>query len=372
MSETQSDSAKERIEREAAGWVLASDRGLTREEQDAFSEWLAADPRHGAQLSRHRRHWQRLDSLVEWRPEHGARPNPDLLAPPLRRRAVWFAPAFMALAAAAALALAWALWQRNETGSPAAGEVAGASRTATATTAPASPNQRVLEDGTIVELNHGAVLSVHYTETERRVALESGEAHFAVTTNEARPFVVRASGVDVRAVGTAFNVRVDSAAVEVLVTEGSVQLETNPLADAPPEAGDAPEAEDSSALSPPAPALPPPILEARQRAVVAIASGKRAAAPQIDTLTPGEVERVLAWQHRLLDFTAAPLRQIVAEFNRRNVVQLVVIDPELASIRISATLRSDNIDGFVRLIEAGFGARAEKRGETEILLRKAK
>jgi transmembrane sensor len=93
--------------------------------------------------------------------------------------------------------------------------------------------------------------------------------------------------------------------------------------------------------------------------------------PQIATLTPGEIERVLAWQHRMLDFTAAPLTEIVAEFNRRNVVQLVLIDPELASVRMSITFRSDNIDGFVRLLERN-GARAERRGETEILLRVAK
>ena len=66
------------------------------------------------------------------------------------------------------------------------------------------------------------------------------------------------------------------------------------------------------------------------------------------------------------------LLEIVAEFNRRNVVQLVVMDPELASLRVSATLRSDNIHGFVRLLEAGFGTRAEQRGESEILLRRGK
>ena len=351
MNDAGRDQSAERIEREAAAWVLAADRGLTPPEQDALSEWLAADPRHGAQLARHRRHWKRLDRLAEWRPEHSTRPNPDLLAPPLRRRVVRFVPALAALAAAAALAVTWIL--RDRADMPADAEVA---QSRLAATTVASPNQRVFEDGTIVELNQGARLSVHYTPTERRVTLEIGEAHFAVTKNPARPFIVRAQGIDVRAVGTAFNVRVGAAAVEVLVTEGSVQLETKRAADSGAVA-------DASSVR-------PPILEARQRAVIALAT--EPAAPQIATLTAGEVERVLAWQHRLLDFTAAPLNQIVAEFNRRNVVQLVVIDPELAALRVTAALRSDNIDGFVRLLELGFGARAEKRGEEEILLRKAK
>jgi transmembrane sensor len=115
-------------------------------------------------------------------------------------------------------------------------------------------------------------------------------------------------------------------------------------------------------------APPPPVLEARQRAVVS--RGATPPAPRIDTLTRGEIERVLAWQQRLLDFNATPLREIVAEFNRRNVVQLVVSDAELASVRISAAFRSDNIEGFVSLLEAGFGARAERRSDTEIVLRR--
>jgi transmembrane sensor len=113
-----------------------------------------------------------------------------------------------------------------------------------------------------------------------------------------------------------------------------------------------------------------PILSARQRAVISLAP--EAPLPQIATLTPGEIERVLAWQHRMLDFTAAPLNEIVAEFNRRNAVQLVVLDPELASVRISAAIRSDNIDGFVRLLEMGFNVRAERRGDAEIVLRRAR
>jgi transmembrane sensor len=110
------------------------------------------------------------------------------------------------------------------------------------------------------------------------------------------------------------------------------------------------------------------ILTARQRVVVSLSG--QAGPPQIATLTRGEIDRVLAWQHRLLDFTAAPLTEIVVEFNRRNATQLVLLDPELAAVRISASFRSDNLAGFVHLLEAGFGVRAERRGEAEIVLRK--
>lgn len=336
------DPALAQMADEAAAWVLRCDRGLSAAEQDEFSVWLAADPRHGAQLARHRRHWQRLDGLARWRPEHGERPNPDLLAPPRAIRFPIWARWAMPLAAAAALALAYISGTADRP-QPAAVRGRGS------ITVHTDPNRsRVLPDGTAVELNRDAVIAERFTTTERRVMLERGEAHFVVTKNPARPFIVHAGGIDVRAVGTAFNVRVEAAAVEVLVTEGRVGVERAPAGALPP-GGEKP-------LE----------LAARQRAVVS--RGAPVEPPQVATLTPGEIERVLAWQYRLLDFNAAPLSAIAAEFNHRNAVQLVVTDPELAALRISAAFRSDNVDGFVRLLEAGFGVRAERRSEIEIVL----
>ena len=261
-----------------------------------------------------------------------------------------FLPVSLSLAAAAAIAVAFVVWKPHGSKPNPSPPVA---------TAASPEGQRVLPDGSIVELNRGAVVTVHFAAGERRVRLEQGEAHFTVAKDSARPFIVTARGIDVRAVGTAFNVRLDAAAVEVLVTEGRVQV--NALRD------DASQPE----LHREHPAEPPlvPVLEARQRAVVSLSP--RPEPPQIATLTLGEIARVLSWQHRLLNFTATPLSDIVAEFNRRNVVQVVVIDPELASVRVTATFRTDNIDGFCGCWKPVSG-RAERRGKSEILLRKTR
>lgn len=255
---------------------------------------------------------------------------------PLRR---WRWP----LAAAAALALSFATYRFGLTYAPEAPPAIAATT-------------RVLADGTVVELNGTAEIAADFTADERRVRLTRGEAHFSVVKDSRRPFTVTASGVAVRAVGTAFNVRLAGSAVEVLVTEGQVSLQPPP---APPAPGG----------SSPVPAPPPAavhLLAARQRAVVAITP---AAAPEVATLTPSEIARVLAWQHRLLNFTATPLGEVVAALNRRNATQLVLADPGLAALRVSASLRSDNIHGFVNLLETGFDVRAEHRGDAEILLR---
>jgi transmembrane sensor len=67
-----------------------------------------------------------------------------------------------------------------------------------------------------------------------------------------------------------------------------------------------------------------------------------------------EMEERLAWKPRLLEFDEAPLAEIAAEFNRRNPVRLEITDPALRARRLSAALRSDNVEGFVRLLETDF------------------
>jgi transmembrane sensor len=332
MSEAIHPNDEERIERVAADWLIRRDRGLTAAEQDEFFQWLAADPRHGEWFSRHQRTWKEFNLLAQWRPEHSAEPNPDLLAKPRARarRLAWIAP----LAVAAALAVAFFSWREFRATFPDA-----------PTTVMAELATRVLEDGSTVELRGDSEISVNFTRAERRVALVRGEAFFTVAKNAARPFVVRANGVDVHAVGTAFNVRLDPQAVEVLVTEGTVRV-TPPLRS---------DGETGPEL---------PLVEARHRAIVPT---QPSAPPQVVAVSEEDVARALAWQPRLLDFESTPLAQVVAEFNARNRTQLVVEDEALAGLPIVATFRSDNVEGFVRLLEANGSVRAERRGDTIVL-----
>ncbi|MFZ9746434.1 MAG: FecR family protein [Opitutaceae bacterium] len=331
---------------EAAAWVVRLERGLTAAEQDQLSAWLAADPRHGRALARMRAHWARLAPLAEWRPEHSAEPNPDLLAPPAPTRR-WFRPVLAAAAAAALAALA--LFVGAPPSAPAPDRAGPESGRVVVREAQAT--RQVLPDGSLAELNHGAALQVDYTAGERRLELLRGEAHFRVVRDPGRPFVVRAHGREIRALGTAFNVRLEAGRMEVLVTSGRVRLgeETSPAAPEPPAAG--------------------PTLEAGQRAVVTLDGG--APEPRIATLTAGEIERVLAWQHRTLEFSAAPLAEVIAAFNQANELQLALGDPALAGVQLSASFRSDNVEGFVRLLEVGFRIRGVRDGDRRLVLRAA-
>lgn len=343
MSDLNHQSSPRRVEEQAARWIWRLDRGLTPAEQDEFFEWLAADVTHAEVLARHRRDWKWLDKLADWRPEHAERPNPDLLAPAIRRRrhlAFYLVP--LVAAAVLVVAIGWELLR-----SPASVEAEPAFLELK------HENRRILADGCSVKLNEDAEVTVRYSATERRVRIDRGEGFFIVTKDPARPFIVEAQSVEVRAVGTAFNVSLGTQAVDVLVAEGAVLVETSSGVEVEPE-------ETGTSR--------PTALEARQRTSVPL-SAESGSTRTISTLSQQEVKRALAWQHGMMTFDKRPLAAIVAELNLLNEQQLVIRDPEVAAMQFSGTIRSDNVAGFVRLLESGFRVRSEAVAPNKIVLR---
>jgi transmembrane sensor len=335
----------ETIAATAADWLARRDRGLTAAEQDTYLTWLRSDPRHAEAVARHAAVLERMMGLGAWQPELSADPNPDLFAPPARRPWRGLAPV---LALAAALVVGFLIWS-PESDSP---------------TAPAKTYLRVnerqaLADGSLVELKDGSRLDVQFTPGERRVRL-IGEAHFTVAKNPDRPFIVEALGVEVRAVGTAFNVRVDAASVEVLVTEGKVRV------DEPARLA------VMSAPTPtaPAPAEPEVFLTAGQQVVVPLAAS--APAPVVATVSKAQIRTALEWQTPRLQFFETPLAEAVTEFNRHNPNPLVLADSSLGAVPIGGTFRVDNVEGFVRLLELTVDVRSEPRADGVVVLKRAR
>jgi len=330
------------IDAAAAHWLAQRDRGLTSAEQDEYLRWLRADAAHPAAMARHAAALERMMQLYEWQPAHTAEANPDLFAP-LRRRSWWLWSTGLAAAAVLAVGI-FVLTRPADPG-------------ATGPKTYLHVNDRLaLPDGSRIELRDGSKVVVQYSETERRVQLTGGEAHFMVWKDATRPFIVVAGGVQVRAVGTAFAVRLGASAVEVLVTEGHVKVDS--------VVEPANSSSDQSI----------PSLAAGERATVSRAASLAApvAAPAVVAVTPDEIKRELAWQAPRLQFDETPLTDAVAEFNRLNREQLVFADPKLGALRIGGTFRPDNVDGFVRLLATTHHLVAERDGAGRTLLRAAR
>ena len=333
-------------EQTAADWTLRIDRGLTPQEQDEYTEWLAEDPSHREAMALYQWGWDEFDRLAGLQTTHHAHINPDLLASgrdfaPISNRKrglkVWLAT--LPLIAVLALTV-YFFWPDTE---PAGLEVKPALELI------ARIEQRVLEDGSRIEINRGAEVEVAFSADTRLVYLKKGEANFEVAKGPNRPFIVNVAGVDVRAMSTIFSVKLTDTGVDVLVTEGTV--------------GIAMATTSSASIEPPQES----VVEMGQKAVVNLGSE----APQVEvlTLSEPELEEANLWRPRLLDFDAAPLGEIVDAFNRSNPIQIVLGDPSLEMVVLSSSFWSDNVEGFVRLMESSFGMKAEWQGSREIVLR---
>jgi transmembrane sensor len=212
---------------------------------------------------------------------------------------------------------------------------------------------QTLADGSVVELNGDSRIEVDYSASERRVRLVSGEAHFVVAKNPGRPFFVSVGPVTVRAVGTAFNIRHSPAAIEVLVTEGTVRVEP---------------AQPASSSRNEAVSGPGPALVAGQRALIE-QNSESSSVIDVSEVGRSEIEEVMAWQGTRLVFSSTRLDEVVAAFNRYNRHRLTLGDPRLRERTLTGTFRADNLEGFLRLVRQMVDVKAEKRtaGETVLL-----
>ena len=328
MSSPSPDSPANTLRATAASWAVRRDRGLSAAESIDYELWFAADPRHAAAMQRTSAAWSLLDRI----PESAAAP---ILAAATRRRSFWRRTVtFGSLAAAAALAVGLFVWSRPLPADP--------TLSAPALSATTTPRLVTLSDGTVVQLNTGGEVSERFTAATRHVTLTRGEAHFAVAKNPARPFIVQAGSLQVRAVGTAFNINLQSAAVDVIVTEGRVQLTTG---------------------TPDAPAL-----NAGERATLRrAADGPTLVVARIDAAA---ITQTLAWREPLMRLGGATLAELAAEFERATGRRLVLADPALADLRFGGRFRADDIDGFTHLLATTLDLDVERAADGAIVLRK--
>ncbi len=225
-----------------------------------------------------------------------------------------------------------------------------------------SPERQTLPDGTVVEFKPGASVTVDFRPRVRRVVLERGEAHFQVAKNPARPFVVVARGVEIRAVGTAFSVGLESTRVEVLVTEGQVAVET---ASASAAIG-SPTHDSQSSL--PVDASSPGVMVSAGESVTVDTSTAAPVLPSAQTMPVEEMNDRLAWRVPWLEMNATPLSEIIPAFNLHSGSRLSYADARLGRLTLSGTLRADNVTVLLQILDTSYGVTAEKGADGAIVL----
>ncbi|MBW7896430.1 MAG: FecR domain-containing protein [Opitutaceae bacterium] len=351
-SDSNRASLHESIEARAAAWLAQQDDGLTEAEIRVFAAWRAEDPRHEAAVTRLEQAWETMQQLRNFRPDAAQHPDRDLLAPEKIENMISF-PVRPVLAAAAAIAVMAAAMFFGILSPPPPDHPAPAPLVAAdyyATTA-GGYQRATLPDGSVVELNEQSEMNLRFTKGERRVVLRKGEIHFTVTKNRERPFIVEANGVNVRAIGTAFNVRMMTDVIEVLVTEGVVSLD-NPRNESPGATTE------------------PPMINAGDRAVVDLNSATSRL--WIEHLTEAAIDEALSWQGSWLVFVDTPLSEVVSQFNGRNKVQITIEDAELGNSLVRGNFHAENIEGLVRLMASDEDILVVRPSPDQVIIRRAR
>ncbi len=296
---------------EATKWAVRLDAdNLTETETEALENWLARDPRNVGALVRAQAVWASVDRLRAM----GMRASSVPAKPRLSARH-WMA------AVAASLLIAVAGWS---TFSFFHGRFA---------TSHSEVRQVALEDGSIVTLNSDSVVKVDYQGNIRSIYLESGEASFKVAHNKARPFVVHAGNLLVRAVGTKFTVKLKDGEVSVVVDEGAVEIKR---ADQPR----------------PARKL------ARDQELIA----KNSSPMQVASVDPHELVRRLSWEQGWLIFDGETLAEAAERVNRYTDEPVVIDDDRLAERSFVGAFRIGDAKAFAQSAAAAYDATVREEG----------
>lgn len=343
----QSPSTTEEIETRAAGWILRRDRGeLSLDDRAALETWLAADARHRAAYLRLSEAWEISAGLKAWRPVDG-RIDPHVLAPSQRSSIPQESAPHTdnSLSSSRRRLAAWA----TVAASVLVVIVLGArmlveiTPTQVYATTVGGYQRVLLEDGSIVQLNTDTKVSVRFSPGRRELELARGEAYFNVAHDAERPFEVVANGTVVRAVGTAFSVRVrDSKRIDVIVSEGRVAVHQ----------------ELRSAIQK---AISPTDIEVSPPSILSAGEAAEATTGRLDVarVEQRDLERRLAWQTGELRFQKEPLATVVAEFNRYNRQRVEIADPQLAQREIGGAFKATDLDSFLAAMRSALGIRVE-------------
>ncbi|MGA0098952.1 MAG: FecR family protein [Steroidobacteraceae bacterium] len=331
------DRAKAR--QEAADWLMRIDRGsLSEAERKALSDWLAGHPSRRLLLVELARIWGSMDSLsvlAELFPDPATSRVEVDAARSTRKKAFGASvSALLLIVALLAIQPVTQFW-----------------KTVSAETYVARTGQQsrvILPDGSRMILNTRSEARVIYGARERLVELLKGEAYFEVRPDPRRPFAVEAAAGSVRAVGTAFSVHRQESGVQVLVSEGVVEvaLERNRHS----RRGTA-------------------TLADQYRRVEAGSTVRyREAVSDPQSVSAAELGRRLAWTEGRWEFEGETLLVIVGELQRYTDRRIEIRDPEIATLRIGGYFDVGDVEGFLRALEEGFAVSSQTDEDGLIVL----
>lgn len=320
MNPSPDDPSANDLTEQAVAWFVhwRSDEAGA-DDQRRFAAWLADSPAHAQAYAQVQRLFADMCGAAQ---APGVRQTPPLSpavqAPAFSRRRLWRRLRLAAWAVCGLLALG-GLWRQT----------LADWWLADYRTLVGEWREMALADGSRLLLDTDSAVTLDYTDNWRRVRLLHGRARFQVAKDGLRPFEVAAGGLDVRALGTVFQVSCrEDGDVEVAVQEHAVRVSQGP-----------------------------------RRVEVAEGQGVRYRRPAgLGMPAAVDWKSAAAWQQHRLVFDDRPLAEAVAELDRYHAGRILLLDGELRRQRVTGVFDLDDPGQVLASIGKALGLRVDSLG----------
>ena len=174
-----------------------------------------------------------------------------------------------------------------------------------------------LTDGSVITLNKKSSLSTVFSKKERRVKM-SGEAYFAIAHDKQKPFIIEVKNVEVKVVGTAFNVDNLSQPnfVIIVIEEGIVEVKGG-------------------------------------KEILRLTKGQKATynvSNNTFTMSEQADKNTTAYKTGKLDFDHQTLKQVVADINRLFGHHIEIASPSIENCQITTVYEGQDLEFFFKEI----------------------
>ncbi|WP_427551551.1 FecR family protein [Methylomonas sp. MS20] len=335
---TRNDPSALDLKRQAVRWLvrLRSD-DLSEAETLAFAEWLSQDYRHSEAFAAAENTLNEMAVVATHSEKLAVTLPPQTVSPthPPERRSRQAARGRYWLGSGLAMAAVWLL--AVLTIMPRQSHLL-ADYFSDYHTGTGEQRQLELADGSHLLLNTNTAISVDFNADVRQIVLHHGQARFQVAADAAHPFQVQAGELNVRALGTVFDVYQSGGQTQVIVEEHAVL------------------------------ALP----AGRQAADgIRIEQGQQLSyrPGHTGTLETIDLELAQAWQQRQLIVSDRPLADLVNELERYRLGRIYIADETLKQQHVTGVFPLDNPDVVLETLHKVLGIRATHLGPWVVLQR---
>lgn len=356
MNNTVDTDNKTDIVSAACAWIVQIEEGnLTSADQTALKEWIGRSPVHKSEIRRLAQLSGEMNVLTDMMPalDKAMIRSKKLRKSNTKRKTVI---SFVLVCGVMTFVLFSEMFRGSH-------PLSGIDTPVFYHTAIGGQKDITLVDGSVLKLNTNTEIEVDFNTERRKIRLVKGEVFFQVAHNADKPFLVYAGDNMVRAVGTAFIVRHLQEKFEVTVTEGKVELK--------PEAPRSIINTEIPEYGPHSQTREEPVLPVTISAGETIHYTASMQTKVVEKITKREIERELAWQDGLIEFSETPLHEVIAELGRYTTLTIEISDPELRDLKFGGLFRTDQLSVLFDTLEANFGIKLEYQNDTTVRIIRA-